>query len=235
MIPDRIMRKIERCLALSQSANAHEAGIALRQAQRLMAANGLSEQDVAVASVTEHTVAAQAGKTPPRYLDALATLINAAFGTQAVYSVSLDEHSHQIRWLGQWRFLGTDGASQVAAYAYEVLQRQLIRDRKAFQQGLNKRIKRATRIRRGDAYAEAWVMGARESIIPLERSEETVAVLEAYTARRFGGDLKALAPRQRGKLRHHDFTAIREGFAAGRHVQLHSGVEQERREELTHG
>ena len=234
MIPDRIMRKIERCLALSQSANAHEAGIALRQAQRLMATNGLSEQDIALTSVTEHAVTAQAGKTPPRYLDALATLINAAFGTQVVYSPIPYRSGHHVRWVGQWQFLGTDGTSQIAAYAYEVLQRQLIRDRKAFQDDLSKRIKRATRIRRGDAYAEAWVMGARESSVPLEMTEETVSVLAAYTAQRFGR-LESLSPRQHGRLGHHDFTAVREGFSAGRNARFHCGVEQARREELTHG
>lgn len=235
MIPDRIMRKIERCLALSRSANAHEAGIALRQAQRLMAANGLNEQDIAMASVTKHAVTARAGQTPPRYLDALASLINAAFGTQAVYSPMPYRSGHQVRWVGQWQFLGTGGTSQVAAYAYEVLQRQLTRDRKAFQDDLNKRIKRATRIRRGDAYAEAWVMGAHESVVPLAMTEETVTVLEAYTAHRFGRNLETLSPRQRGRLAHHDFTAVREGYAAGRNARIHCGVEQARREELTNG
>lgn len=64
MIPDRIMRKIERCLALSQSANAHEAGIALRQAQRLMAANGLSEQDGAFPPSSAPTMARSSSPKP---------------------------------------------------------------------------------------------------------------------------------------------------------------------------
>lgn len=234
MIPDRIMRKIERCMALSHSSNAHEAGIALRQAQQLMQRYGLSEQDITLASVTDHTVTAQAGKVPPRYLNALATLVNNAFGTQAIYSATPRLSGAQMRWIGQWQFLGTDGASQVAAYAYEVLQRQLIRDRQAYQSGLNRRIKRATRIRRGDAFAEAWVAGARESIVPVELSTSASEALEAYAERQWG-ELSSLTPRQRGQLRHHDYQAVHQGYDAGRQVQLHDAIQTPEREALGHG
>ncbi|WP_275286824.1 DUF2786 domain-containing protein [Halomonas elongata] len=234
MIPDRIMRKIERCMALSQSSNAHEAGIALRQAQQLMQRYGLNEQDITLASVTDHMATAQAGKVPPRYLNALATLVMKAFGAQAIYLATPQIRGTQIRWLGQWQFLGTDGASQVAAYAYEVLQRQLIRDRKAYQSGLSKRIKRATRVRRGDAYAEAWVAGARESIVPVELSPAATEALEAYAERQHG-ELCSLSSRQRGQLRHHDYQAVHQGYDAGRQVRLHDAIETPEREALGHG
>ncbi|MFM9271403.1 DUF2786 domain-containing protein [Halomonas elongata] len=234
MIPDRIMRKIERCMALSQSANAHEAGIALRHAQQLMQRYGLSEQDITLASVTDHTATVQAGKVPPRYLNSLAVLVNSAFGTQAIYSATPQISGTQVRWIGQWQFLGTDGASQVAAYAYEVLQRQLIRDRKAYQSGLNRRIKRATRIRRGDAFAEAWVAGARESIVPVELPPSASEALEAYAERQCG-ELNYLTPRQRGQLRHHDYQAVHQGYDAGRQVRLHDAIETPEREALGHG
>src|SRR5882724_10574426 len=42
----RILDKIRKCLALSKSANEHEAAAALRQAQKMMQANGLTEDEV---------------------------------------------------------------------------------------------------------------------------------------------------------------------------------------------
>ena len=65
MIPDRILRKIERCLALSRSANEHEAGTALRQAQHLMDEYGVSEIDVAASTIDRVAVKSPTGRKPP--------------------------------------------------------------------------------------------------------------------------------------------------------------------------
>lgn len=231
MIPDRIMRKIERCLALSKSANANEAGIALRQAQALMQQHGLTRIDIAVSRIEGHGVGVPAGKKPPKYLDRLATLINLSFGTRAIYQTSYSYQSD--RWLGQWTFVGTDSASRVAAYAYDVMQRQLISDRKSYQSTLPKRLKRTTRIRRGDAFAEAWVTGAREAIIPVELSKEMVDAIEVYKGRHYD-NLSTLKSRDAGKLHRHDLSAMQEGYAAGRQVRVHSAVETHERGTLTH-
>ena len=94
MIPDRILRKIERCLALSQSSNEHEAGTALRHAQRLMDEYGISTIDVAASAIDQMKVSTSAGCNPPIWLERLATMINTAFGSMPVSIANIVK-----RWL----------------------------------------------------------------------------------------------------------------------------------------
>lgn len=226
MIPDRVMRKIQRCLALSQSGNANEAGIALRQAQALMAAHGVSHEELAIADFDLAFVDTRAGKTPPRYLEALAQLVNSAFGTTTVYSWR--------GWKSVFEFLGPRDAVQIASYAFEVLQRQLMRDRRGFLATQSKRLKRTTKIRRGDAFAEAWVLGAKKLVTPMSMTDEVLALHRAYKQRRYG-ELETLTTRERKPLRHHDQSALDAGYAAGKSARLSPGMEATHREELTHG
>jgi len=230
MIPDRILHKIERCLALSKSSNGNEAGTALRQAQALMAQYGVSQQDLAIADfdVVERETAA--GRTPPRYLEQLAQLINSAFGTTTVYSTSW----RGGRYRGIYEFVGPRDAVQIAGYAFEVLQRQLVRDRQAFLADQNPRIKRATKTLRGDAFAEAWVVGARHLVSPMAMTEDVRALHRAYRQQRYG-DLKSLNVRDHKPLRRHDHKARDAGFAAGKSAQLSHGVTATEQEKLTHG
>lgn len=229
MIPDRIMRKIQRCLALSESANAHEAGIALRQAQALMAEYGVSHEQLALADFTASGVDTLAGRTPPRYLESLAQLINAAFGTSTLYSCRRTRHG----WRGAFEFIGPRDAVQVASYAFTVLQRQLIRDRRDYLAS-KPRLKRLTKTRRGDAFAEAWILGARQSVTPMAMTEELLALHQAYQRHRCGGEPESLTTREHAPLRHHDYAAVTAGYAAGQAAQLVAGVSATQREALSH-
>ncbi|WP_342595612.1 DUF2786 domain-containing protein [Salinicola lusitanus] len=229
MIPDRILRKIERCLALSRSANEHEAGTALRQAQHLMDEYGVSEIDVAASTIDRVVVKSPTGRKPPRWLDHLASLVNAAFGTATVYEPRPTFES----WQGYFAFLGEASQVHIAAYAFEVLQRQLISDRKAFLNGMNKRAKRITKIRRADAYALAWVAGAFEHIVPVEKTEEAVATIEHFQ-QRFYPQLEAMEAIDRGQRRD-DRGAMARGYAAGRNARLHGGIDRDQHKELSHG
>lgn len=229
MIPDRILRKIERCLALSRSANVHEAGTALRQAQRLMDEYGVSDIDIAASTITRVAAKSSSGLNPPRWLDRLATLVSDAFGTAAVYEPSPTPNG----WQGQFAFLGDNSQATVAAYAFEVLQRQLLNDRRLFMAGMNKRAKRTTKVRRADAYAMAWVSGAYEHIVPIKNSEEAVAAIERFQTR-FYNELESMNAIDRGQKRD-DQKAMARGYEAGRQARFHQGVDQERRQELPHG
>lgn len=229
MIPDRIMRKIERCLALSSSANANEAGIALRQAQKLMNEYGLTRLDVAASSIEEKSVGSKSGKTPPNYLVVLASMVADGFGTEAIYSV---RHSRQ-GYIGSWSFIGPDGSPRISGYAYTVLQRRLLQDRKQYQESLPTRLKRTTKIRRADAFAEAWLAAVKKQVIPAAPTEETRQAIEHYLSKHHD-NLEDLTSRATGELRRHDRSALTAGYEAGRSVQLHQAVEQRYTEVLTH-
>ena len=50
---EKIIDKIKKCLALSNSDNPHEAAAGLRQAQKLMQMHGLNELDIELSDVQE--------------------------------------------------------------------------------------------------------------------------------------------------------------------------------------
>jgi len=229
MIPDRIMRKIERCLALSASANANEAGIALRQAQKLMDEYGLTRLDVVASSIEEKRVDSKSGKTPPNYLMVLASMVAVGFGTEAIYSVRYSRNGY----IGSWCFIGPEGSPRISGYAYTVLQRRLLQDRKQYQDSLPSRLKRTTKIRRADAFAEAWLAAVKKQVIPAPPTGETRQAIEHYLSRHHG-NLQDLTGRATGDLRRHDRAALTAGYEAGLSVQLHQAVEQRYTEVLTH-
>tara|TARA_B100000700_G_scaffold42239_1_gene43243 strand:+ start:1542 stop:2243 length:702 start_codon:yes stop_codon:yes gene_type:complete len=217
----KILDKIKKCLALAKSSNANEAAAAMRQAQKLMEIYGVTTDDVAISDVESHTAKAGAGRTPPSHVAMLANMVAGAFGAEIVYCPRHDG----VRWHGQVEFYGLNGAAEVAGYAFEVLGRQLTRDRNAYLATLNKRLKRATKVRRGDLYAQAWVNAVARQVVPHQRSEAEGTTIAAYQAKRWEEPLETRQARDNTKgMRRHDVDALHQGHRDGKKVSFHQGV-----------
>lgn len=217
----KVLDKIKKCLRLAQSSNANEAAAAMRQAQKLMAMHGVTVDDVAISDVDSHMAKAGAGKTPPSHVAMLANMVAGAFGAEIVYAPTWDGE----RWVGRVEFYGVNGAAEVAGYAFEVLGRQLKRDRNAYLATLNKRIKRATKVRRGDLYAQAWVNAVASQVVPHKRSEAEDKIIAAYQAKRWEEPLETRQARDNTKgMRSHDVDALYRGREDGSKVSFHQGV-----------
>ncbi|MGJ8518330.1 DUF2786 domain-containing protein [Carnimonas bestiolae] len=230
MTSDRILRKIERCLALSKSANQHEAGIAIRQAQALMAEHGLTQCDVLTSGIDRFSATVASGKTPPNYLMRLSNLINGAFATMSVYE------SRRINgvWLSQYAFIGPSDTARIAAYAFAVLERQLSHDRREFMHSIHGNAKRVTRIRRADVFAQAWVDGARQHIVEISPDEESNAAISAFKDRYYQRPLGSTQGLDRGYKCGDDDKALAAGYRAGKNAQLHSGIDTPQQREGIH-
>lgn len=61
-------------------------------------------------------------------------------------------------------FYGSDSRPEIAAYAFDVLSRQMMAERKKYQDKHCKRCGPSTRVARGDQFCEGWVFGARDVI-----------------------------------------------------------------------
>lgn len=217
----KILEKIKKCLALAKSSNANEAASAMRQAQKLMDIHGVSTDDVAISDVESHMAKAGAGKTPPSHVAMLANMVAGAFGAEIVYAPAWDGE----RWHGRVEFYGMNGAAEVAGYAFEVLGRQLKRDRNAYLATQPKRIKRTTKVRRGDLYAQAWVNAVASQVVPHQRSEAEDKTIAAYQAKRWEEPLETRQARDNTKnMRSHDHGAIHQGYQDGKNVNFHQGV-----------
>jgi hypothetical protein len=224
----KALDKIKKCLRLAKSSNAHEAAAAMRQAQKLMEIHGVTSDDVAISDVESYVASAGAGKTPPKHVAMLANMVAGAFGAEIVYTPAYDGE----RWHGRFEFFGVNGAGEVAGYAFEVLGRQLKRDRAAFSATLSKRLKRATKVRRGDLYAQAWLNAVAKQVTRHQRTEAESATVEAYKAKRWN-DLETMKARDNSKgMRSHDHGAIHQGYQDGKKVSFHQGVNGSRHAQI---
>ncbi|WP_342596338.1 DUF2786 domain-containing protein [Salinicola lusitanus] len=225
----KILDKIKKCLRLAKSSNANEAAAAMRQAQKLMAAHGITSDDVTVSDVDSHIAKVAAGERPPAHLGMLANMVASAFGAELIYCPVHDGK----RWHGRFEFYGVNGAGEVSGYAFEVLLRQLTRDRNAYLKTQSKRLKRTTKIRRGDLYAQSWIHTVAQHVIKHERSDAENAVIQRYQERRWQQPLETMTGRDNTKgLRNHDASALIQGRADGKRVEFYQGVNGQRQTAL---
>ncbi|MBC3211074.1 DUF2786 domain-containing protein [Serratia fonticola] len=217
----RLVKLIRKLLELAKNnSNPNESGLALSRAQKLMQKYGISELDAESSSVREY----QTQKAPsdavkvPQWMDRLVWVVNRTFGCRAYYSWQLDSmgNSHRVVM-----FCGFGERPVVAAYAFDVLSRQLKEATAAYLKTQNKRLKLATRRARADQFREGWVEGVRRVVVDFGSSQRENQVMAHY--------LEALALnqtqlREAKKCRGAD-VALGAGFAAGKNARLYHGVD----------
>jgi len=221
---DKMLDKIKKCLALGKSSNEHEAAAALRQAKALMEKHGVSDLDMAAAEASERRARAGATRTPANWETALASRISDAFGCRILFSYNPRKDC------GEWVFIGTGAAPEIADYAFRVLFRQAKNARAQHIKGLLKRCKAASKVRRADLFCESWVHAVASTISKFSGGDDNSGAIDAYTSKRYPA-LKSLNSRDRNgdrSLRNHDYNDLTAGAAAGRSAKLHRGVDGSR-------
>ncbi|WP_424682948.1 DUF7168 domain-containing protein [Frateuria sp. YIM B11624] len=206
-----ILRKIKACLRLAASPNANEAAAALRQAQAMMAAYGISHAEAT--DVREAEVGTRCrGANPTQSLSFLVSVVAGGFGAQALF----------VRTWGKTviRFHGTDGAAEIAAYAFTVLRRQMDADRLKH---IARVRKRGNREARGETFALAWVSAIYHLFPKAELAEEKRKAIEDLVRLRYPdattGTTRDLTTK--GKANDNDAEA---GYLAGKAAQLHRAM-----------
>lgn len=221
---DDIIRKIKACLALSKSAEPHEAAAALRQAQKLTEQLGIDEVDLQLSDVHESRSPASALK-PQQWEGRLAQLVGEAFGCELYLgtTTSRDASGLAFRVVTAFVFVGVAPADETASYAFDVLLRQCKQQRRAHVSAQPKNCKPSTKAARGDVFAAGWVRGVQALVGQLASPPARSDLLLAYMKRNHPNLGTAnLGRRDRGrKVRHTDYLA---GHAAGKNAQLHHGV-----------
>lgn len=216
------LKKIKKCLKLSQSAEPHEAAAAMRQAQKLMAEFRVEEHDLSMLDVRE--ARARAVSMANNTWDVMLTNIIAdAFGCE---SFSVVTSGYNAAWNPTRKrehvFVGVDAAADVAAYAYEVLGRQCAKARLAHIQKQPKNCKPITKTARGDAFANGWVYGVRDLVERFATGDHDQPLLLAYMATKHP-DLKSVHTKDKAK-KVKDQGHILAGIRAGEEAQLNRGV-----------
>ena len=203
MDKQKVLEKIKKCLALGESANEHEAAQAIRQAQILMKKYGISEMDVELSAVTEKGVAC--ASTLPTWHQVLISQCAKAFGVECYLNREFG--------LGEARFFGIGIKPELAAYAYEVLLRQLKKERRAYIKTELKAVRLPrNKTARADQFCTGWVYAVKQDM--LERYQKQLGEMGQAKKRDVRGGSKA--------SREQDLAA---GVRKGREAQLYHAMD----------
>lgn len=215
---DNILEKIRKCMALSKSANEHEAAAALRQAAKLMEMHQVSHAEMLAIGVGEEAVKAGVISRPPAWENALASSIASIFGCRLIFRESFPQSA--------WVFVGLPPANKVAAYSFEVLFRQAKKARQEFMVANLKRFKKANKVRRADLFSQGWVLSALRTVSRLTPVDGAKEAIQAYMDLKHGnlGKLEAVDRNKGRSLSYKDEQALDAGFSAGHGAQLNKGV-----------
>ncbi len=215
MTRNQAIEKVKKLLRLGKSSNVHEAAAAMRQAQALMRQHTLDEAELGEQTpddVGQAETRPARGKTPPVYVQYLCVTVDETFGVGIVISRDHIHCRHCIVFIGpNWR-------SELAIYAYQVLLRQLEKDRRAH---LSRVRVRKNRNARGDHFGIGWVDGVKSVLQPWTINASEKAQIDAFT-RKTHPNLVDVTPEIRNSK-------------AVTHNDLHSGVERGRKAQLNRG
>jgi hypothetical protein len=212
MIDKDVLAKIRKCLALVKSANENEAAAALAKAQALMQAHGIDDEMLALAEFEESAARGQRAQRPPVWETLLARTVEHALNVCSFIDDNLDR-----------RFVGRGPKSEIAAYAFLVLYRQLKAARRSYIATHLKRCKPARKRVRADIFCEAWAASVCHKIKALIAENERDAGLDQYLAVRHPGlvTIDARQAKLAGKGANDDYWY---GRNAGSKVELNKGV-----------
>lgn len=218
-----LMAKIKKCLALAQSANEHEAALALEKARALMIEHGISAEDLQLADLDGVEVKGSTARTPARWESVLAAAIARALSCRAVHLVDYD--SQRFAWACRWEFVGAGAAPAIAAYAFAVLYRQLRRQRQTYIDSALRRCKPARKRQRADIFCEAWASAVFEKVEALKPTPAPAELIGRWLSARGGmvSDLQSRAAFT-GTISGAQAGDYFNGLAAGRRADLNAGV-----------
>lgn len=222
MTKKEAIEKIKKCLALSASSNEHEAETALRQAQSLMEKFNIDEKEMLAAGVSEQHAKSAAAKHPTNWEARLAGKVAKAFGCDFLF-----ETTGFIKIIGRWKFIGCGPAPEIAIYAFQVLYRQLKKQRSEYIKTKLKRCKASTKTRRADLFCEAWVSAVVGKLHTFSGSAEQSEQIVAYLGLNYPSTV-TFDPRNRNQkptLSGRDCDDYMAGRSSGESAELNRGVD----------
>lgn len=179
---------------------------------------GVEHPELLAAGVIEEWVKSGATRTPARYEVVLASMVASAFTCDIVFSRQLSKTRLEID--GGYTFIGVAPMPEVAAYAFAVLRRQLMKARNVYIKAALKRY-RKNKTAAADQFCEGWVSAVRNLIDEVSPNVEQTESIDAYKKIHYA-QVTTLQPRQRDIA--HATAHRTNGYVEGKHAQLHYGV-----------
>lgn len=129
---EKILDKIKKCLALSQSSEPHEAAAALRQAQKLMQLHNVDMTTVERSEVGQEDVKSKFSVSVPKSYEVnLVQKICRSFGCEVLWAKSHSRKRGDDRY-ASFKIIGLKHQVKIAAYTCDVMQRKMHKARHDF-------------------------------------------------------------------------------------------------------
>lgn len=170
-----IIDKISKCLALSKSANEHEAAIALRQAQALMQKYKISEKQILISDIKERIIQTKTQRTKDieRRLKVMIANVFECGSYSGWYTLEGTRYQQHV-------FYGVEPNASIAAYAYSVLLPILIKNKQSYLATLHGNTKLKSKRRLGISYHRGWIQGVEKKCKNLNPDKELREKLNEY-------------------------------------------------------
>lgn len=221
-----VIEKIKKCLALSKSANQHEAATALRQAQALMEKYDIDADDAELLGIVNAEIIGSGSQKPPVFESMLAQSIAKLMDCKVFLSYQMKRTSSTSKVIAVWHFTGFDPAPEIASYAFDVLYRQLKKARTTFINTSLKRVQiRANKVKRADMFCEGWVLEASEQARRIKPNTEKLKQIEAHIKKTT--ELTTFKPKNRNEKTRDSSRSRNDywsGRQAGKDAQINHGM-----------
>lgn len=216
MIDDQILRKIKRCMDLSDSSNEHEAAMAIKQMQSLMRKHGITESHILASEITSESCILNVKKNIPRWVVILHQAIGNALDCESMVTFVKGSQAKII-------FIGVNPSVEIANYAFEVLYRKLLESRKNYIATKLTRFKKTNKTKMADAYCEGWVISVYQKIKNLSPNLEIKSKINAYVGKVLNLNETHTYKAKDNKFKENDraYKAMQDGFNESKDVNLH--------------
>ena len=220
-VDDKILERIKKLLALSQSDNPNEAAVALNMAQKLMAERGVSETTLRLSDVNHRDVKSPFSVSKPKdYELVLACQVAKALGCEIIWVLGESwMRDAGLDCSGLFRLIGLKPKTEVASYALAVLLKKLQSGRSQHVQGLRLTkpwLQKKELVAAGDGYCKGWVVGVIKPLTHFAMGQEEQVLLEAYKNEKMNITGEADAQKRKG-----DLGSILKGREDGANEKLH--------------
>lgn len=208
-----VIEKIKKCLALSKSANQHEAAAALRQAIAFMEKYKIDADDPELLGITEASILGSGSQKPTVFEAVLANSIAKIMDCKAILHTEIKiTQSMGFKKETSWVFIGFDPVPEIASYAFDVLYRQLKKARITF---YFYPVKTSTnKVKRADLFCEGWVLEATKQVSNLNPNKERIEQIKVYMENKH--KILNTAPVDRNKKTNTNTDRYQNDLSAGR-------------------
>jgi hypothetical protein len=217
------LEKIKKCFDLAKSGNPNEAANALAMAHKLMRKYGLSDEDIRFIEMGETTSKSKVQQKPVSYVNHLICSIADSFKVLPMLEA--------YRYDGAYpKFIGRKDSAMMAAYAFDVLYRQLKIARKSYLKSLHSRMLKQNKTIHADRYCEGWVHAVTANLSTEELPEEEKKLITDYQQHKLGPSGKAAKTTRRkgGSL-----SDYRNGIDDGQQINVNQPVNGKESPKLT--